>query len=167
MIICKQDDPRSRKFARDFPLSALGLFHLRLFLLVAHQMRDLIEFGLQPLVGGALVQQLLSLLLESPPCRRQVEHLREGTAITVVYLLQLRPQIAVELVHEGQKEEAVKLRRYAPSKGLTPLCNDVLDETSNDQICSIGIPRARSLFHELQQIAVVSFVTLVVIGDGR
>ena len=64
-------------------------------------MRDLIEFGLQPLVSGALVQQLLSLLLESPTCRRQIEHLREGTAITIVDLLQLRPQISMELVHEG------------------------------------------------------------------
>ena len=87
-------------------LSASSFLNLRPVLLVLHQTRDLIELGLEPLIGSALVQQLLSLLLESPSCRRQIEHLRQSTAISIVYLLQLRSQIAVELVHKRQKEEA-------------------------------------------------------------
>ena len=87
-------------------LSASSFLNLRPVLLVLHQTRDLIEFGLQPLIGGALVQQLLSLLLESSPCRRQIKHLRQSTTISIVDLLQLRSQIAVELVHKWQEEEA-------------------------------------------------------------
>ena len=60
----------------------------------------------------------------------------------------------------------VELGSDAPSKGLTPLCNNVLYQSSDDQICSVGVARACSLLHELQQIAVVSLVSLVVIVDG-
>ena len=42
----------------------------------------------------------------------------------------------------------------------------MLYQPSDDQICSVSVAGACSLLHELQQIAVVSFLGLVVIVDG-